>query len=161
MWVEWQGSRSLATMLFRSSRPIAIVTHFHWCICDNAIFVPINCIMQVINAMFVTWFQLHLCPSSANLFSFYPFTCLHELDPSSTTPHELNSTSRLHELNPSYTNLTTLRDTLTLNITTTLDHINLILCCSGRNGLQMRSVGRFKNKNDSHVIGISCRSSPN
>ena len=29
-------------------------------------------------------------------------------------------------------------------------HTNLILCCSGRNGLQMRSVGQFKNKNKSH-----------
>ena len=46
---------------------------------------------------------------------------------------------------------------------TSLGHTNLILCYLGRNGLQlqMRLVGRFKNKNDSHVTSISCRSSPN
>ena len=49
---------------------------------------------------------------------------------------------------------------LQLHFAYTLGHTNLILCCSGRNGLQTRSVGRF-NKNDSHVTSISCRSSPN
>ena len=33
-----------------------------------------------------------------------------------------------------------------------LGHTNLNLCCAGGNGLQVRLVGRFKNKNDSHMI---------
>ena len=37
----------------------------------------------------------------------------------------------------------------------------MILCCSGKNGSQMRLVGQFKNKTNSHVTSISCRSSPN
>ena len=33
-----------------------------------------------------------------------------------------------------------------------LGHTDLNLCCTGRNGLQVRSVGRFKNKYASHMI---------
>ena len=33
-----------------------------------------------------------------------------------------------------------------------LGHTNLNLCCAGGNGLQVRLVGQFKSKNDSHMI---------
>lgn len=40
--------------------------------------------------------------------------------------------------------------------TSALHHMHMLirpfLCCTGGNGLQVRLVGRFKNKNDSHLI---------
>ena len=65
--------------------------------------------------------------------------------------------------NKNYENLKiqNFRNIKTMHYTRQIRPYNLILCCSGRNCLQMRSVGWFKNKNGSHMTSMSCRSSPN